>query len=151
MILTTLAYIEKDNKYLMLYRNKKKNDINEGKFVGIGGKLEKDESPKEACIREIKEETNLDAPNPIYQGMITFVNDICETELIFIYLVKEFAGEIHECNEGELHWIAKDQILNLNLWAGDRYFLEPIINGQLESPIDYKFVYSNDELIEVEM
>ncbi|MDD3027121.1 MAG: 8-oxo-dGTP diphosphatase [Erysipelotrichaceae bacterium] len=151
MILTTLAYIEKEEKYLMLYRNKKENDINEGKFVGIGGKLEHDESPREAIIREIKEETNLDASNPEYQGMVTFVNDICETELIFIYLVREFSGEIQECNEGELHWIEKDRILELNLWAGDRYFLEPIINGKLTRPIDYKFIYSKDELIEVIM
>ncbi len=151
MILTTLAYIQKDDKYLMLYRNKKENDINEGKFVGIGGKLEKDESPRDACIREIKEETNLDAINPVYQGMITFVNDICETELIFIYLVQEFSGEIHECDEGELHWIEKEMILSLNLWAGDRYFLEPIINNQVDKPIDYKFIYSKDELIEVIM
>lgn len=151
MILTTLAYIEKDEKYLMLYRNKKENDINEGKFVGIGGKLENDESPREAIIREIKEETNLDAYNPEYQGMVTFVNDICETELICIYLVREFSGEIHECNEGELHWIEKERILGLNLWAGDRYFLEPIINDEVTRPIDYKFIYSKDELIEVIM
>lgn len=149
MILTTLAYLEQDDHYLMLYRNKKENDINEGKYVGIGGKMEGDESPREGCIREIKEETNLDAHQLTYQGMITFVNDICETELIFIYVVTEFSGTIHECDEGELRWIAKDKVLDLNLWAGDRYFLEPIIKGELTAPIDYKFIYSHDELLEV--
>ncbi len=149
MILTTLAYLEQDGQYLMLYRNKKENDINEGKYVGVGGKLKPDEAPRDGCIREIKEETNLDALDLKYQGMITFVNDICETELIFIYLVKEFSGTMHQCDEGDLVWVDKDKVLDLNLWAGDRYFLEPIIKGDLKEPIDYKFIYSKDELLEV--
>lgn len=40
MILSTLCYIEKDGKYLMLHRTKKKNDINKDKWLGIGGKFE---------------------------------------------------------------------------------------------------------------
>ena len=58
-VLTTICYIEKDGKTLMLYRNKKKNDVHEGKYVGIGGKFELGETPEECIIREIKEETGL--------------------------------------------------------------------------------------------
>lgn len=57
---TVLAYIEKDNSYLMLLRNKKKHDINANKWIGVGGHLEKRETPKDALFREIKEETGLD-------------------------------------------------------------------------------------------
>ncbi len=46
MLLSTLCYIEKDNKYLMLHRTKKKNDINKDKWIGIGGKFEKNEVTK---------------------------------------------------------------------------------------------------------
>lgn len=59
MILSTLCYIEKDGKYLMLHRTKKKHDINKGKWLGIGGKFEEGESPEECIIREVKEETGL--------------------------------------------------------------------------------------------
>ena len=59
MKLTTLCYIEQDGKYLMLYRNKKENDINEGKWIGVGGRFEEGETPEECVLREVQEETGL--------------------------------------------------------------------------------------------
>ena len=56
---TTLCYIEKDDCYLMLLRNKKEVDENKGKWIGIGGKFEEGESPEECLLRETKEETGL--------------------------------------------------------------------------------------------
>lgn len=56
---TTLVYIEKDSKYLMLHRTKKQNDYNHDKWIGIGGKFEEAESPEECILRETKEETGL--------------------------------------------------------------------------------------------
>ena len=43
---TTLIYIEKDSRYLMLHRTKKENDYNKDKWIGIGGKFEETESPE---------------------------------------------------------------------------------------------------------
>ena len=59
MRLTTLCYIEHDGCYLMLNRNKKANDENAGKWIGVGGHLEENESPEECVLREIKEETGM--------------------------------------------------------------------------------------------
>ena len=55
--LSTLCYIEKDGKYLMLHRTVKKNDVNKDKWIGVGGHFEADESPEECILREVKEET----------------------------------------------------------------------------------------------
>ena len=57
--LTTLCYIEKDGKYLMLHRVSKEKDINKGKWVGVGGHAEEGESPEDCLLREVKEETGL--------------------------------------------------------------------------------------------
>ena len=44
-VLTTLCYMEQEGKYLMMHRMKKANDINEGKWIGVGGHFEAGESP----------------------------------------------------------------------------------------------------------
>ena len=59
MFNTTLCYIERDGKYLMLHRVKKQQDINKGKWIGVGGKFEEGESPDECLLREVREETGL--------------------------------------------------------------------------------------------
>ena len=59
MILSTVCYIEQDGRYLMLHRTKKKKDVNHEKWIGVGGKLEAQESPEECVVREVWEETGL--------------------------------------------------------------------------------------------
>ena len=145
---TTLCYLEKDNKYLMLLRNKKKNDLNEGKWIGIGGGFEQGESPEECAKREIFEETGLDATELNLRGIITFDNDIQETEYMFLFTSKCFSGTLtDECNEGELAWINKYDILSLNLWEGDKYFLELLTTD--EPFFSMKLSYSKDKLVSV--
>ena len=75
MINTTLCYIERENKYLMLHRVKKEHDLNKDKWIGIGGKFESGESPEECVMRETLEETGLTLKNFDYRGIITFVSD----------------------------------------------------------------------------
>ena len=63
MKMTTLCYIEKDGKYLMLHRTKKEKDINKNKWIGVGGHAEGTEGPEDCLLREVKEETGLDVRN----------------------------------------------------------------------------------------
>ena len=145
---TTLCYIEKDNQYLMLHRISKHNDPNRDKWLGVGGKFEKDESPEECMIREVKEETGLDVDAFKYRGIVTFVsNEWLETEYMHVFTVSEFHGELIECNEGKLEWVNISDILNLPMWEGDKYFLK-----ELQSNNEFfslKLVYEGNELKEV--
>ncbi len=124
MRLTSLAYIEKDDKYLMLHRTKKENDQSHDKWLGIGGKFEKDETPDECMIREVKEETGLDVLKYRFAGVVTFLSDIYETEYMFLFAVTEYQGQIKECSEGDLAWVEKSRIPELYIWEGDKLFLE---------------------------
>lgn len=124
MINTTLCYIEKDNKYLMLHRTKKENDINHDKWIGIGGKFEENESPEECALRETLEETGLKLTSWKYRGIVTFVSDRYEGEYMHLFTADGFEGELAECDEGELEWIEKEKLKSLTLWKGDLIFLE---------------------------
>ena len=143
---TVLAYIKKDNQFLMLYRNKKKKDINKEKWIGVGGHLEKGESKEQALIREIKEETGLDVLHYIYRGELLFVNNDFE-EVMYLYLVDEVKGEIIDCDEGELAWIKKEDLMSLNMWEGDYKFLPLLINT--DEFIRLKLIYKDDQFVGV--
>ena len=143
---TVLCYIEKDGKYLMLFRNKKENDINSGKYIGVGGHIELGETKEEALIREVKEETNLDVINYEYFGKVFFKDDDFE-ENMYLFTVTEFKGELKECDEGELHWINKENILDVPHWEGDKYFLEKIKNN--EKGFEMFLIYSKGKLVKI--
>ena len=120
---TTLCYIEEDGKYLMLHRTKKKNDPNENKWVGIGGKFEEGESPEDCLCREVKEETGLTLSSYRYRGIVTFVSDVYPTEYMHLFTAHAYTGELITCKEGELAWVTKEAVPTLPLWEGDRVFL----------------------------
>ncbi len=144
---TTLGYIEKDGKYLMLHRVKKKNDINHDKWIGIGGKVEPGESPHDCIIREAYEETGLEIKNPRYRGLVTFISNECEQEFMHLFTADDFSGMINEdCNEGILKWIDKDEVYDLPSWEGDKIFLKLLKTE--ERFFSLKLVYEGDTLIE---
>lgn len=131
MVDSTLCYIEKDGKYLMLHRVKKENDQNKDKWIGIGGKLEEGESPLDCVIREAKEETGLSLLNPRYRGLVTFCLGSREgemfTEQMHLFTCDDFSGELAQsCDEGELEWIEKTKVFGLPIWEGDKIFLDLI-------------------------
>ena len=123
---TTLCHIEKDGKYLMLHRVKKKNDLNHDKWVAVGGKFEDKESPEECMLREAYEETGLTLINPEYRGILTFVSDKWPTEYIHLFYANNFLGELIDCDEGNLEWVPIKDIYSLQLWQGDKIFLKLI-------------------------
>lgn len=147
MELTTVTYIRSQNKILMLHRVKEENDPNKGKWLGVGGHLEAHESPVEAAKREIKEECGLDLEDLFFQGIVTFVSPGQDTSYIFVYRARTTKTKVSETSEGVLAWIDVDKILELNLWAGDRYFL-PLVLQESEDFFSLKTIYdANGNLI----
>ena len=123
MILSSIIYIEKENKYLMLHRTRKENDANKDKWIGVGGKFEDGETPEECARREAYEETGLTLQNLFYRGIVTFTSEKYPSEQMHLFKSTAFSGEIKDCDEGELDWIEKEKLLSLPIWEGDKIFL----------------------------
>lgn len=149
MIFSSLCYIEKDEKYLMLHRTKKKNDINENKWIGIGGKFEADESPEECIVREVKEETGLTLNSYKLREIITYISKTWETEYVCLFTSNDFSGKLIECDEGDLKWINKKDVLNLKTWEGDKIFIDKIQKDDKFFTI--KFEYDEDKLVKYDL
>ena len=127
MKLATLCYVIDidQNKTLMLHRVKKENDYHEGKWNGLGGKFNQGESPEECVIREVKEESGLEIINPQLRGFITFpLFDEKEDWYVFVFTANDFEGKLIISKEGNLEWISNKDLLKLNLWDGDKIFLD---------------------------
>ena len=146
---TTLCYIEKDDAYLMLHRVKKVNDENHDKWIGVGGKFEAGESPEDCLLREVREETGLSLTNYRYRGLVTFVSDEWGTEYMHLFTATGFEGEMKTCDEGELVWVPKSEIENLNIWEGDKIFFRLLVkSGNFFS---LKLTYRGDSLVGAEV
>ena len=124
MLNTTLCYVTRGNDVLMLHRVKKKNDINHDKWIGIGGKFEPEESPEECLLREAKEETGLTLTRWQCRGVVTFLNDTCEGEYMYLFTADAFEGELMDCPEGDLRWVSREFLNGLPKWEGDQIFLD---------------------------
>lgn len=150
---TTLGYIEFNNCFLMLYRDVDKSDGSLGKWLGVGGKFEKDETPDDCFIREVLEETGirLSTVDIKRRGVIDFMSDKYESERMYLYTASANSNYYDpSCNEGKLKWIKKDEILTLNMWEGDHVFLERLLDNK--PAFKLSLIYggaSGDDLVKI--
>lgn len=145
MKFASLCYVSDHGKTLMLYRNKKPNDMHEGKWNGLGGKIESGETPEECAMREIYEESGLRVKNLKFKGILTFPQfDGKDDWYAFLFTAEKKAGKLIDSPEGTLSWMDDDQVLKLNLWEGDKIFIP-----WLKKPgfFSGKFIYKNGKLI----
>ncbi|SEL48379.1 MULTISPECIES: NUDIX hydrolase [unclassified Butyrivibrio] len=164
MEITTLCYMERDGKYLMLHRIKKKNDINEGKWIAPGGHCENGESPDDCVKREVLEETGIKLNSLKFRGIVTFYSRAVAgnrdglyepseaengdvTDYMCLFTSDDFEGDAGDCNEGVLEWISKDELVKLDLWKGDLIFLD-LIKDPAQPFFSLKLTYEGDELVE---
>ncbi|MBR7150643.1 MAG: 8-oxo-dGTP diphosphatase [Oscillospiraceae bacterium] len=142
---STLIYVESGDNYLMLHRTKKDNDLNHDKWIGIGGKFEDGEAPEDCMLREAKEETGLTLTHWRYRGIVTFVSDVWETEYMHLFTADGYEGTLRDCDEGELEWIRKEDLLALKLWEGDKIFLRLLDSD--EPFFSLKLKYEGETLV----
>ena len=98
--------------------------MNRDKWLGIGGKLEENESPDDCLLREALEETGLTLTAWQCRGVVTFLSDRYEGEYMYLFTADGFEGTLKECDEGDLEWISRAQLDALPKWEGDQIFLD---------------------------
>lgn len=133
--LTTLCYLQQGDQYLMLHRVKKQHDVNQDKWIGIGGHVEDEESPEDCLLREVREETGFQLTSYRMRGVVTFLSGRGDYEYMFLYTADDWidpeqnarpAGTMPTCDEGVLEWVDLAKVLTLNLWEGDKIFFRLI-------------------------
>lgn len=127
-VLATLGYVlSPDGKsVLMMHRNTRPDDEHYGKYNGLGGKVEPHENIVSAMQREIHEEAGIEALDMVLRGSINWpeFGTYSRNWVGFIFRIDRWRGTpTNQTNEGTLEWVAMDNLLDLNLWPGDRYFL----------------------------
>ncbi len=147
MKMTTLCYIENNDCYLMLHRTKKKKDVNKDKWIGVGGHAEGNETPQECLLREVKEETGLLLTSYKFRGLITFISDEYEAEMMCLFTADGYTGELITCDEGELEWIKKSDVPQLPTWEGDAQFLKLLLEDEKRF-FAMKLRYEGERLVE---
>ena len=156
---TTLCYLDDGERYLMLHRTKKDHDASHGKWIGVGGKCEADESPDECMLREVKEETGLAVTSWRYRGIVTFISDTWDNEYMHLFTADRWEGEPDmDCNEGDLAWIPKNDLpllpgmgnTDINLWEGDKIFLR-LLMDEGQPFFSLKLIYVQDEMAEARL
>ena len=161
---TTLCYIENKGSYLMLFRDRKPDDPNEGKWLGIGGRIEEGETPDECNLREVMEETGLKLRSFVFHGVIEFRSDTWDDEDMYLYSSSDFepADELAaesfretgmydppECDEGRLEWIPADRLLDLPMWEGDRAFVGELLKGTKDISLRLQYEGENCTIFSV--
>lgn len=146
MKFATLCYVRREDKTLMVHRIKKENDMHQGKWNGLGGKLEPGETPEECAIREIREESGLEVKHLVLKGLLTFpLFAKNEDWYAFVFVVDQVEGDLIDSPEGTLEWVDNENILELNLWEGDHIFLPWLDRSGFFSA---KFVYDKGRYID---
>ena len=109
--LIVFCFLLKDGKILLIRRA---NEPYKGEITVPGGRKKRGESLKEACVREMLEETGYILKNPEFAGVLHAYRQGEDIEYLSNYFVcRDFKGELKASDEGELFWAETEKSLTL--------------------------------------
>ena len=151
--ITTECYIRRGDD--MLFILKGRDDMNTGKYLGVGGHMEIGESPVDCILREIEEETGIvssELKDLKMRSVITFINPKYGDEYIHLFEAEYIGSEdpaLRTCDEGEFKWVNIRDIPSLPMWEGDMVMFEQLLNTK--DFFSLKLIYDGDFLKETKI
>ncbi len=131
---TTLCYLLRDGEVLLGMKKEGPQGFGVGKWNGIGGKVEEDESIEEAAIRETKEEigVDIDAADLISMGSISFVyEDIPDwDQVVNVFITTRWSSQPVESREMRPQWFPIDKLPFASMWSDDEHWLPLVLQGK---------------------
>ncbi|MFZ1412048.1 MAG: 8-oxo-dGTP diphosphatase [Micropruina sp.] len=130
-VIGVLGYVlsPEADRVLMVLRSRD-GDSHQGKYNGLGGKLEAGEDVVGCLHRELAEEAGITVVTQRLRGTVSWPGFDGENWLGFVFLVDCFEGTVPECNEdGPLSWVRIDDLARLPMWEGDRHFLPLVFDA----------------------
>lgn len=124
-IIGTLGYVRRGDEVLLVHRQRAGDD-HQGKYNGLGGKLEVGEDAVACMKRELLEEAGVTATSLTLRGTIAWPGFGSDGSDWFglVFVIDAFDGEPPSRNEdGPLRWVPINELEALPMWEGDRYFL----------------------------
>ena len=145
---TTGVYLFKDDKILFLVRNKNNDKMhNSGVYLPIGGHVELGEGLEEAAIREVKEEADIIVDSVELAGIVYIRSqNTGDYDIVMsIFTSSDFTGEPVAGHEGHFEWVPINKLGLINLYEGDKIFLEYLQKRQF---FVLDFLYQKFDLIQ---
>jgi 8-oxo-dGTP diphosphatase len=152
MVPRTLIFIERDDKILIICKNKR-SSFGFGRLNGIGGHIEKGEEPFESARREIREEANIQVKNLDLSAILFIdINDVPGIE-VFVFKATYLSGEIRDSNEGHLEWMTRGELLSQSNLVKDLPFLIDLVDNHIPKsmPKIVKYIYDKNEKLRIDV
>ena len=139
---TTLLFLRKDGQILLAM---KKRGFGKGKWNGVGGKTEPNETPLQAAIRECHEEIGVTPKHLELKGELRFLDLPYVDHYCYIYESTDWAGEPRETEEMRPQWFREADIPYDLMWVDDRFWMPQLLAGV---SFKGKVILENDQIKE---
>jgi 8-oxo-dGTP diphosphatase len=139
----TLCFITRGDQVLLLYRNRPPN---QGKWNGVGGRIEPGESPRAACLREIQEETGYSLSVVHFAGLLTWRGFEIPSGGLYLFTADAPPGEPVASDEGRLQWQPRSFAFTSPAVVDNLHYVLPAVLGSA-SPLVFHFDYLQGKMV----
>jgi mutator protein MutT len=136
----TLLFLVKNDEILLAM---KKRGFGAGRWNGVGGKVEQDETIEQALVRECQEEIGV-TPQKFTKIAIhdfAFPDGLTDMQ-VHAYFCEKWHGTPKETEEMAPKWFKKSKIPYEQMWQDDIVWLPLVLNGK---KLKTRFVFDKDD------